>query len=51
MTDPLPARSVSVDVETLRALERYLGDRPRNDKRALDLHDRVVTLLQALGAL
>lgn len=46
-----PVQRVVVDVVMLQALEEYLGDRPKSDRRALDLHDRVVTLLTALGAL
>jgi hypothetical protein len=44
-------RRLFVDVETLQVLEQYLGDRPQSDKRAADLHDRIVTLLDAQGLL
>ena len=46
-----PVQRVVIDVNLLKVFEEYLGDRPKSDKRALDLHDRVVTLLTALGAL
>lgn len=46
-----PVERIVIDVAVLRALEAYLGDRPRTDKRALDLHERIVVLLTALGAL
>lgn len=44
-------RRLFVDVNTLRVLESYLGDRPQSDKRAADLHERIVVLLDAQGLL
>jgi hypothetical protein len=48
---PPPPRHVVVAVATLRALEEYLGDRPRSDKLAADLHARIVDILTAQGLL
>lgn len=46
-----PPRHIVVEVAVLEALEQYLGDRPQSDKRAADLHERIVILLDAQGLL
>lgn len=48
---PPPPRHLVIAVSTLRALEQYLGDRPRTDKLAADLHARIVDILSAQGLL
>jgi hypothetical protein len=48
---PPPPRSIGIEVRVLRILEEYLGDRPRTDKIAADLHARIVDLLQSQGLL
>jgi hypothetical protein len=47
---PPPFR-VAVPVETLKRLELYLGDQPQRDQRAVALHELIVKLLIAEGAL
>jgi hypothetical protein len=42
---------VVVEVSLLREAEAYLGDRPSADKRAVALHDLIVRILAAQGAL
>jgi hypothetical protein len=48
---PPPPRNIAVEVRLLRVLEEYLGDRPRSDKIAADLHARIVDMLQSQGLL
>jgi hypothetical protein len=48
---PPPPRNIAVEVRVLRLLEEYLGDRPRTDKLAADLHARIVDILTAQGLL
>lgn len=48
---PPPVRRIVVEVAFLRVLEEYLGDRPRTDKLAADLHARVVDMLTTEGLL
>lgn len=47
----VPVRRIGIEVVVLQALEQYLGDRPQSDKRAADLHERIVVLLDAQGLL
>jgi hypothetical protein len=48
---PPPPRVIGIEVRVLLNLEEYLGDRPRSDKLAADLHARIVDLLDAQGLL
>jgi hypothetical protein len=48
---PPPPRHIVVEIAMMKEIEVYLGDRPQRDKRAADLHARIVTLLDAQGLL
>jgi len=46
-----PPRHIVVEIAMMKEIEVYLGDRPQRDKRAADLHERIVVLLDAQGLL